>query len=86
MTPFDLVEPQSLSEAAALLDTGEPSVRPMAGGTALMLMMKMGVLRPTRLVSLRAVERRCFEIAEGPEGLCVGAMTSLSARTVKNRH
>ncbi|HZM46347.1 MAG TPA: FAD binding domain-containing protein [Burkholderiales bacterium] len=79
MTPFELVEPGSLREAAALLDTGEPSVRPMAGGTALMLMMKMGVLRPTRLVSLRAVERRCFEIAEGPEGLYVGAMTSLSA-------
>ena len=79
MTPFDLTEPPSLREAAALLDTGEPSVRPMAGGTALMLMMKMGVLRPSRLVSLRAVEPRCFEIAEEPDGLRIGAMASLSA-------
>ena len=46
MTPFDLVEPPSLREAAALLDTGEPSVRAIAGGTAIMLMMKLGVLRP----------------------------------------
>ena len=79
MTPFDLTEPPSLREAAALLDTGEPSVRPMAGGTALMLMMKMGVLRPSRLVSLRAVEPRCFEIAEEPDGLRIGAMASLFA-------
>ena len=51
----------------------------MAGGTALMLMMKAGLYRPERLISLRAVERRCFEIAEGPDGLRMGAMTTLSA-------
>jgi carbon-monoxide dehydrogenase medium subunit len=44
-----------------------------------MLMMKSGLYRPQRLVSLRAVERRCFEIAEEPEGLRIGAMTTLSA-------
>ena len=53
MTPFELVEPASLREALALLDPDDPSVRPIAGGTALMLMMKAGVFRPTRLVSLR---------------------------------
>jgi aerobic carbon-monoxide dehydrogenase medium subunit len=79
MTPFDLVEPRTLQEAAALLDTGVPSVRPMAGGTALMLMMKTGLYRPGRLVSLRSIERRYFEIAEEPDGLRIGAMTSLTA-------
>jgi len=53
MTPFELLEPSSLREAIALLDPDDTSVRPIAGGTALMLMMKAGVFRPTRLVSLR---------------------------------
>ena len=58
MTPFELVEPASLDEAIALLDAEDPTVRPIAGGTALMLMMKAGVFRPTRLVSLRKLAAR----------------------------
>lgn len=79
MTPFELVEPRTLREAAALLDTQEPAVRPIGGGTAVMLMMKLGVLRPTRLISLRAVEKRYSEISTGPDGeIRIGAMTTLS--------
>src|SRR5215813_4057540 len=80
MTPFELAEPRTLREAAALLDTDEPSVRPIAGGTAVMLMMKMGVLRPARLVSLRSIEKQYSGIVSGPAGeLRLGAMTTLSA-------
>ena len=80
MIPFELLEPRSLREAAALLDAGEPSVRPVAGGTAVMLMMKLGVLRPARLVSLHAVEKRYSEIAVGADGeLHIGAMATLTA-------
>ena len=80
MSPFELLEPRSLREAAALLDAGEPSVRPVAGGTAVMLMMKFGVLRPVRLVSLRAVEKRYSDITLGADGdLHIGAMTTLTA-------
>ena len=50
MAPFELAEPRSIAEAINLLD-GE-GARPMGGGTALMLMMKAGVLCPSRLVSL----------------------------------
>ncbi len=90
MTPFELVEPRTLHEAAVLLDSEEPSVRPIAGGTAVMLMMKLGVFRPTRLVSLRGVEKRYSEISTGPDGaLRIGAMATLSSLerspTVKNR-
>jgi carbon-monoxide dehydrogenase medium subunit len=78
MTPFELLEPRSLREAAGLLDGAE--ARPVAGGTAVMLMMKMGVLRPARLVSLRAVEQRYSDISLGPDGaLHIGAMATLSA-------
>ncbi len=79
MTPFELVAPRTLREAAGLLASGDPSVRPMAGGTAVMLMMKMGVLRPTRLVSLRGVEKRYSEISEADGELRFGAMVTLSA-------
>ena len=78
MTPFELLEPRSLREAAGLLDGAES--RPVAGGTAVMLMMKMGVLRPARLVSLRAVESKYSTIETAPDGgLRIGAMATLSA-------
>jgi carbon-monoxide dehydrogenase medium subunit len=79
MTPFELVEPASLGEAIALLDPDDAGVRPIAGGTALMLMMKAGVFRPTRLVSLRKLARLNARIAAAPDGaLTIGAMTPLA--------
>ena len=79
MTPFELVEPTSLHEAIALLDPDDSAVRPIAGGTALMLMMKAGVFHPTRLVSLRNLCDRISRIAAGSDGhLTVGAMTPLA--------
>jgi aerobic carbon-monoxide dehydrogenase medium subunit len=79
MTPFELAEPQSLKEAVALLDPDDASVRPIAGGTALMLMMKAAVFRPSRLVSLRRIEPQYAAITAGADGLRIGAMTTLSA-------
>ena len=58
MTPFELVEPATIEEALGLLDADDPSVRPLGGGTALMLMMKAGVFRPTKIVSLRKIGGR----------------------------
>jgi carbon-monoxide dehydrogenase medium subunit len=78
MIPFELAEPASLGEAIKLLDPDDASVRPIAGGTALMLMMKAGVFRPARLVSLRAI-KELTAIATQPDGaLKIGAMTPLS--------
>ena len=78
MSPFELAEPRSLREAIALLDPHDTSVRPISGGTALMLMMKAGVLRPRRLVSLGRLGLDAIET--GPAGeLRLGAMTRLRA-------
>jgi carbon-monoxide dehydrogenase medium subunit len=80
MSPFELLEPRTLREAAGLLASAESSVRPIAGGTAVMLMMKMGVLRPSRLVSLRSVEKRYSDIQTGPDrALRIGALATLAA-------
>jgi carbon-monoxide dehydrogenase medium subunit len=72
MSPFELAQPRSLPEALALLD--QDGARPLSGGTALMLMMKAGVLRPTRLVSLR---RLGLETIEADGELRIGAMATL---------
>src|SRR5215475_11628383 len=77
MTPFELAEPTTLREAIGLLDPEDASVRPIAGGTALMLMMKAGVFRPTRLVSLRNVGALTAIGAANGE-LTIGAMTPLA--------
>ena len=74
MAPFELLQPGSLGEAFALLETEE--TRPLSGGTALMLMMKAGVLRPKRLVSLRKLG---LERIEANGSLRIGAMTTLRA-------
>jgi aerobic carbon-monoxide dehydrogenase medium subunit len=78
MRPFELAEPTSLSEAIKLLDPDDETIRPIAGGTALMLMMKAGVFRPAKLVSLRKIERKYSTIAAAADGLTIGAMTTLS--------
>lgn len=75
MVPFELAEPRSLSEAFSLLQ--DDGARPMSGGTALVLMMKAGVLRPTALVSLRRLGLSGVRVSDG--GLRIGAMTSLRA-------
>jgi aerobic carbon-monoxide dehydrogenase medium subunit len=51
-------------------------VRPMSGGTALMLMMKAGVLRPTRLVNLRRLGMDAIDLGRDGD-LHVGAMVTL---------
>jgi aerobic carbon-monoxide dehydrogenase medium subunit len=79
MTPFELAEPKSLADAIKLLDPNDPTIRPVGGGTALMLMMKAGVFRPTKLVSMRKIEKQYFSIASNSDGLRIGAMTSLGA-------
>jgi aerobic carbon-monoxide dehydrogenase medium subunit len=77
--PFEMVEPTSLQEAVGLLDPQEPTIRPVAGGTALMLMMKAGVFAPSRLVCLHRIEPRYSRIALSDGGeLQIGAMATLS--------
>lgn len=80
MIPFEIAEPRTLRQAVSLLDADDPTIRPLGGGTALMLMMKAGVFEPTKLVSLRAVEPRYSEISIETDGAVrIGALTPLAA-------
>jgi carbon-monoxide dehydrogenase medium subunit len=76
--PFEMVEPTSLQEAMSLLDPQEPTVRAVAGGTALMLMMKAGVFTPSRLVCLHNIEPEHARITVAGDALRLGAMATLS--------
>jgi carbon-monoxide dehydrogenase medium subunit len=74
MTPFELLQPRSLQEAISFLDAQD--ARALSGGTALMLMMKAGVLRPRRLVSLAKLG---LDRIEANGALRIGAMTTLGS-------
>ena len=78
MKSFDLVEPGTLEEAVALLDPENAGVRVLAGGTALMLMMKARLFQPARLISLRRLDGVMRGVREdGRGGLRIGALTTL---------
>ena len=80
MTPFELEEPTTLTEAVGLLDADDPTIRPLGGGTALMLMMKSGLFTPSVLVSLQKVEDSYREVSAGTGGsLSAGALAPLRA-------
>lgn len=78
MKPFELLEPRTLPEAVALLDPADSSVRALAGGTALMLMMKARLFQPTRLISLHRLNGTLRGVRRTEDGgLSIGALTSL---------
>lgn len=84
MTSFELLEPATVDEAVRALDADDPSVRPIAGGTALVLMMKAHVFRPQRLVSLHRLGGELRDVRRDADGtLRLGAVTTL-ARLERN--
>ncbi len=80
LASFELLEPRSLGEAFALLDSDDPAVRPFGGGTALMLMMKAQIFKPVRLVSLRLLggPLHGIELAADKSAFRIGAMTTFA--------
>src|SRR5581483_7277337 len=80
MSDLEYVEPHSLEEVFAQLDPDDPAVRPISGGTALMLMMKAGLYRPRRLVSLRRAGNRfdSFDRSADGRSFRIGALTTFA--------
>ncbi|MEZ4502324.1 MAG: xanthine dehydrogenase family protein subunit M [Dehalococcoidia bacterium] len=77
MHDFAMHQPSTLAEALALLDEHGYDARPIAGGTALVLLMKQSLALPEHLVNLDAVAD-----ADGlrgvrleADGLHIGALT-----------
>lgn len=75
---FELHEPRSLGEALGLLAEAGEDARPIAGGTALSLLMGYGFLRPEVLVSLRHLRDELGGVgSDVTGGLRIGAATTL---------
>ena len=55
LPPFQLHRPETLQEAVSLLAQHGEEARPIAGGTAMVPMMRFGFLRPDHVVSLKGI-------------------------------
>src|SRR5439155_19918347 len=76
MRRFEILEPKSIKEACRILSEKE-DVKVIAGGTALLILIKHGVFVPKTLVNLKKI-KGAEEITYNPtEGLRVGALASI---------
>jgi carbon-monoxide dehydrogenase medium subunit len=78
LRPFALAEPESVPEAVEILARLDGDARIIAGGTALVPTMRLGLVTPDRLVSLHRIPG-LVQIREDKGALEIGAMTSLAA-------
>ena len=78
LRPFALVEPETVPEAVEILARLDGEARVIAGGTALVPTMRLGLVTPDRLVSLHRIAG-LSEVRVDKGMLEIGAMTSLSA-------
>lgn len=76
--PFALSEPETVPEAIEVLARLDGEARVIAGGTALVPTMRLGLVRPDRLVSLHRVPA-LSSIRRDGSALDIGAMTTLSS-------
>lgn len=78
MRPFDYLEPDTLDEALALLADDPDDTLVMAGGTALVILMKQDLIRPARVIGLRRIAPLRAIGATG-DGLQLGALATHGA-------
>lgn len=74
---FEYVEPQSLEQAAQLLERVGRSSMLIAGGTDLMPSMRQGLFAPKVVVSLRAIDALRDITWDENRGLSIGALATL---------
>jgi aerobic carbon-monoxide dehydrogenase medium subunit len=78
LRPFELAEPETVREAVEVLARLGGDARVVAGGTALLPAMRLGLVAPERLVSLDRIPGLSgIRVDKG--ALEAGAMTSLAA-------
>jgi carbon-monoxide dehydrogenase medium subunit len=76
MRRFELLEPKSVDEACHLLSTYGEQATVLAGGTALVKLMKKRLIHPSYVVNIKGIKDLHF-IREDKEGLKIGALTTL---------
>jgi len=76
MRRFSLTEPRTLEEACGLL-SDDNEARAIAGGTALLILIKHGVFLPKTLVNLKKIKDATEIEYDSHKGLRIGALTSI---------
>ena len=77
MRRFDLVEPRSMSEACAVL-ADDSDAKAVAGGTALLTIIKQGLLLPKLLVNLKKIHDGSAITFDPVQGLRIGALATIN--------
>jgi carbon-monoxide dehydrogenase medium subunit len=76
LRPFEYVESKTVDDAVAALEGGGEDARVIAGGTALVPLMKHSVLRPSLLVSITRVPGLADIAPAGSGGLRIGGVAT----------
>ena len=76
MRRFELAEPRTLEEACGLLSDNNEA-RAIAGGTALLTLIKHGVFLPKTLVNLKKINGATEIDYDSQKGLRIGALTTI---------
>lgn len=85
MTRFDYVRPDSLDSVIGLLDEHGPSARLLAGGTDVLVRLRMGHMRPAVVVDLKAARGLDATIVQVGSSLRVGAHAVMADLLKDNR-
>jgi carbon-monoxide dehydrogenase medium subunit len=77
MRDFDLAEPKTLQEAYALLHN-DGEAKPIAGGTALLTVIKQGLLRPKSIINLKKIRDGSTISFDPQRGMRIGALATIN--------
>ena len=75
MREFDLLEPATIADASQMLGEFGDECRMLAGGTALMLVLRQRIVNPSHIVSLARVRELRGITFDPSAGLRIGAFT-----------
>jgi xanthine dehydrogenase YagS FAD-binding subunit len=79
MRPFDYVRPTTIDETLVLLGEAQNGeIRPLAGGTDLLTLMKADVEEPCRLIDVKRLDDLPRGIEQSDGGITLGALTTLT--------
>ena len=76
MRRFDLVEPTSLEDACGLIANNNDA-KAIAGGTALLTLIKHGIFVPKTLINLKKIQAASDITYDAQTGLRIGALTTI---------
>jgi CO/xanthine dehydrogenase FAD-binding subunit len=85
MHPFKYVRPATLDEALALLSEHGPAARVLAGGTDLLVKLRLGRVKPGVVIDLKRIAALRADVTEVDGCLRVGARTVMTDLIVDAR-